>query len=247
MGKSDIDDKALKILECILNGETREETAKKFGYSNWKSMDIYMRRRGMKWDSRRYIYYDPSEYENDHTYEAACAHPKISMIINMFDDSSADPMQIAKKAGFKDHHEMASYMSARGYVWSYDQNNYIKSSTTAEQDDNGKADEVSACAETTAGESNGFSKYVPLLETLLENKNKLYRLLQPSHKSIPRYIVPGICRTKSFYMSNELSQLVSEFSQKYNISQKEIIEAALIDFLKNHSFKDEVEHLLESH
>jgi len=246
MEKTDIDEKALKIQEYIESGESREEIAGKFGYKNWKCLDIYMRRQGMKWDSKRNIYYNPLDPEYNRAYETTFAQPKISMIINMFDNNDSDPMKVAKRAGFKDHREMASYMSARGYKWSYEQNNYVKLSVETASNINSTIDEISSCAENTASEDNDFSKYIPLLEFAMNNKDKIYEFLQSSFETIPRYVVPGINRTKSFYMSDKLSNLVGEFSEKYNISQKEIIEAALIEFLKTHSFKDEVEHLLRS-
>lgn len=241
--RHDYDEKFFIIQEAISNGKSREEIARELGYKTWKSLDIYMRRKGMKWDPKRSIYYDPLEDMANTLGDIANIPHKISLVISLFSKENPDPLEIAKRAGFKDHHEMGAYMAARGYTWSYEQNNYVKSDKTTKPYTEGK--NISDSIEDNADISqSSLSKYIPILETLLENKDKLYQLIQPSLNSIPRYVVPGINRTKSFYMSDRLSNLVSEFSRKYNISQKEIIEAALIEFLKKYSFKNEVEELL---
>ena len=50
---------------------------------------------------------------------------------------------------------------------------------------------------------------------------------------VPRYIVPGIATTKTVHMMNTLVQLVADFSQEKNITQREIFEVALIEFFKS--------------
>jgi hypothetical protein len=252
VGKYETDKKFLEIQNALANGESREEVAKRLGYKSWKGLDIYMRRKGMMWNSRHKVYYDPSDYDFDSLKKLHITSeepPKIASIISMFDKDHADPMDIAKKNGFKDHREMASYMAARGYTWSFDHNNYIKSC----ENNNDKHDnQENALFENEASQAidtplnSDFSRYVPLLELMLKNKDKFYEFLQSSSETIPRYVVPGISRTKSFYMSDRLSNLIAEFSTTFNISQKEIIETALIEFFKKYSFRKEVEHILQS-
>ena len=231
------------IQRSLLNGVTRDEIALKLGYHNWRGLDIFMRRQGMKWDPRKKNYYlVPEDKEEPHA--ASDMPPKIVSIIAMFEKDGADPREIAKQAGFENHREMATYMSARGYIWSAIEKNYVKSpdgNKTIQEESSAMnaSTEASVCSD-----SPDLAKYLPILEMLAKHQEKLAGILVPELVSIPRYMVPGTTRTKSFYMSEKLSNLIYEFSRARNISQKEIIEAALIDFLKRYSFEKEVVELL---
>lgn len=235
-------DKALFVQRSLANGSTRQEIAEVLGYSNWRCLDIFMRRQGMKWDSKQQNYYLATQ-KNENTEGKPVNTPsKISEIISMFDKEGADPREIAKQAGFESHHQLAAYMAARGYTWSFEANNYVKSSeNTGVRED--EAADIGA-AGTIDVRDIDISKYLPLLDMLLKNKERLYDLLFPASGAIPRYVVPGITRTKSFYMSDRLSKLIYEFSKSRNISQKEIIETAVIEFLRKYSFEKEVDELL---
>ncbi len=87
--------------------------------------------------------------------------------------------------------------------------------------------------------------YLPLLQMLSENKDRLLDLLMPnSEGNIPKYAVPGIPKTKNIYMSDLLARLVTEFSESKNLSQREVVETALIEYLKRYGYQMEVEKLL---
>lgn len=90
--------------------------------------------------------------------------------------------------------------------------------------------------------------YAELLEFLDRNKSKLYALLTASGNqagTIPRFIVPGTTKTKSVYMSDLLSKLINEFSESKNISQRDIFEGAIIEFLKKYGYAREIDLLLK--
>ncbi len=61
---------------------------------------------------------------------------------------------------------------------------------------------------------------------------------------IPKYAVPRVPKTKSIYMSNLLARLVTEYSESKNLSQREIVEAALVEYLKRYGYQLEIEKLL---
>jgi hypothetical protein len=63
---------------------------------------------------------------------------------------------------------------------------------------------------------------------------------------MPRYVVPGIFITKSVHMSNQIDQMVRDFSADKNISQRDIFEVALIEFFKKYGYDKEVEIMLAS-
>jgi hypothetical protein len=241
------------ILNNLAKGKTREEIATLLGYKTWRSLDIYMRRTGAKWDSDQNTYV-PLEKKNGNCkiYDIEKiienAEPKIANIISRFTKENADPLQIAKDCGFSDHRALSSYMKSKGYQWSVEINNYIDTPIHLISEKTEEKEEENDYTENThANEENiNIQKYLALLELLYKNKEKFIDMVgaesQPG--TIPRYTVPGITRTKSFYMSDRLSRLVTEFSETRNISQKEIIEAAIIEFLRNHSYKEEIDQLL---
>lgn len=227
-------------------GKTREELAAILGYKSWRGLDILMRRHGMKWDSRKNSYYTAEETDNRDA--AGCYQSKTALIISKFREIDADPMEVAKQSGFENHRQLSSYMSARGFVWSADINNYIRQPSKAENRENDDPEEsISDTRDThTDIQYSSLEKYLPFFDILLKHKERLLDLILPASApgSVPRYTVPGITRTKSFYMSDLLSKLVLEFSQCKNISQKEVIEAAVIEFLRKYSFKKQVDELL---
>ncbi len=61
---------------------------------------------------------------------------------------------------------------------------------------------------------------------------------------VPKYAVPGESTTKSIYMAKRLSHLVENFSNRKNMSQREIVEAALIEYLMRYVYSVEVKVLL---
>lgn len=63
---------------------------------------------------------------------------------------------------------------------------------------------------------------------------------------IPRYVVPGLVRTKAIYMSDMVSKLTAKFSKEKDISQREVVEGALIEYLQKYGFKREIKTLLKN-
>lgn len=55
----------------------------------------------------------------------------------------------------------------------------------------------------------------------------------------------GLVRTKTIYMSDMISKLIGEFSKEKSISQRDIVEGALIEYLQKYGFKREIETLLK--
>ena len=49
------------IQRYLQKGRTREELGVILGYKSWRSLDILMRRHGMKWDSKKNSYYREEE------------------------------------------------------------------------------------------------------------------------------------------------------------------------------------------
>ncbi len=62
--------------------------------------------------------------------------------------------------------------------------------------------------------------------------------------NIPRYILTGVNIIKSIDIPNPLDRLVKEYSKDNNVSQKEVIQVALVEFLKKYGYADEVKAVL---
>ncbi len=234
------------IQKHLQTGKTREELGAMLGYKSWRGLDILMRRHGMKWNSGENVYYIPRESADRNTSGSLLS--RTSKIISGFREKEADPMEIAQRAGFENHRQLSAYMDARGFVWSAEINNYVEKALNEESlKPYTQTERMSDAGDNGMPlQSPELEKYLPFLETLSKHKERLLDLLMPESApgTLPRYTVPGITRTKSFYMSDLLSQLLYEFSRCKNISQKEIIEAAIIEFLRKYSFKKQVDELL---
>ena len=279
------DDRVNEILAELSEGKTREEIAKKYDYTQWKNLDIYMRRRGFAWDGEAQIYI-PAATKMDlvkKRYEVT-ANGKSGLIISLFSNETADAREIAVKTGFKDHREMAAYMESKGFVWSSEKKNYVENAGMVKQDGEVAAEvavptesenvipfiikshvvetKTMSKAEKSPVRNFGEKKpedqfaagtllperYVEMLEFLSRNQSKLYELLTSSGNqagTVPRFIVPGTTKTKSVYMSDLLSKLINEFSESKNISQRDIFEGAIIEYLKKYGFAREIDLLLK--
>jgi hypothetical protein len=235
--------KARKIIE-MLKYQTREEAAKELNYKNWKSLDQYMRRKNFIYD-RRQGQYVPDERDrgNKNSYRNTAPY-RVLKIIDAFDVDNPDPKAIAEREGFADHRDMAEFMKAKGYEWNVYRNNYIKITGFKEESEPTIADiNINASAEEA-----GVDEFLPFIRFLYDQREKVYQLLNGSLENgqVPRYAIPGAARTKAIYMNDMVAGVMGEFSREKNITQREIVETALIEYLQKYGFKKEVEALLEN-
>lgn len=257
------DERVNEIIRGLVEGKSRDTIAKELGYKNYKTLDIYMRRKNFKWDSMNQKYVPsgslPSKMDIDYSLHSSA---KLSSIISLFQKEGADAKTIAKRVGFSNHRELANYMKAKGYRWSSSLGNYKKVTGLIEEDPSlaymEETDEsYTSPSEALEGPSVGLKawgrvevpvdRYLPLLEMLERNKDRLVDLIMPREDSskVPRYGVPGVFVTKSVHMTNTLDQLVREYSKEKNISQRDIFAVALIEFFRRYGYEREVNTLLE--
>lgn len=249
--KNEYDDEY--ILKCLMQGITREDLALKLNHKNYRTLDMYMRRRGYFWDSEKQIYTKKINSNTNIDYESP-SFSKTEKIISLF-NAGLEPLEIAKKSGMADHRAMATYMKSKGYVWSPEKHNYIllKGKLTSEEhidfketvEDCDRDNHSSEIENLPSNELNKLETLIPMLEMINKNKEKLAELLC-TNSTLPRYSVGGITITKSLCMSHSLSQLVKEFSKEKNISQREIFEIAVIEFLKKYGYENEINALFLS-
>jgi len=255
------DEKVNYILTALKNGKSREEIADDLNYSSYKSMDMYIRRRNFRWDNKRGTYvpkFGDHEFENQNLTSVSS---KAGLIIKLLSDDGNDPKEVANKVGFNDHKELADFMKRQGYVWSTEERNYIHQSEMEEDEGesekiapetNGKelAAEIRKQVERQVNVAERIAKFTPVLEFLEENMESLRKIVEvtedgkDSEGEIPHFAVPGTTKTKSVYMADQLAALVTEFSQMKNVSQRDIFEAAVIEYLRKYGYADAVNSIL---
>lgn len=249
------DERVNATIKGLMEGKTREILAEEFSLGGWKSLDIYMRRKGFVWDGANSTYIPATNKADKILEELSSSVPvKAEMIVKRIEEmgDDNDPRAIAKEFGFKDHRELGIYMETNNLSWDSDKKNYvpmIKGFSEVANVESTPLDNVFKLPVTNLKPESvtieSLEAYLPLLQVLLENKDRLLTLLMPqSDGTVPKYAVPGLPKTKSIFMSDLLARLMVEFSESKNISQREIMEAATIEYLKRYGFQSEVEKLL---
>jgi len=240
------------------------QLAEELGHSSYKTLDIYMKRKNFKWDRDKKNYVPAySRLDRHDIGVSSVSTSKVATIISLFQKEGADAKTIAKRLGFADHRELATYMKMRGYQWSSEKGNYFKMYGEIQEDidastapaghlgdvsDEFDISSLSAAMSTKTSrlDPGQIERFLPLLEMLERNKDKLVDLIIPGSESgkVPRYTVPGVFVTKSVHMTNTLDTLVREYSKEKNISQRDIFAVALIEFFRRYGYEREVETLL---
>jgi hypothetical protein len=255
------DEKVNYILTALKNGKSREEIADDLNYSSYKSMDMYIRRKNFLWDADRGTYVPKVDDPGFENKKLTGISSKSDLIISLFADDGSDPKTVAKKVGFNDHKDLADFMKRQNYIWSSDERNYIHQSEMEDDEEekkkaapetNGKelAAEIRKQVERQVNVAERLAKFTPVMEFLEENMDSLRELLaatedgEDSGGEIPHFAVPGTTKTKSVYMADRLAELVTEFSKVRNVSQRDIFEAAVIEYLRKYGYRDAVDSLL---
>lgn len=240
------DKKVIKILD-MMKYMTRDDVAKELNYKDWRGMDSYMRRKNFRFDSINQEYVPAATKVNSIMKDPKNYAPvKVVSIITAFEEPNADPRLIAKQAGFKDHKAMADYMKEKGYEWNVYKNNYVKIVGELNEEE----EEIPEAFTPTTGEKlpESVEEYLPFIRFLYEKRDDVYQLLSGTREDgkIPRYALPGMVRTKAIYMNDMIARLTAEFSREKNVTQREIVEAALVEYLQKYGYKVEIEALLKS-
>ncbi len=235
--------KARKIIE-MLKYQTREKAAEELNYKHWKSLDMYMRRKNFVYDGKQGQYI-PAEnkFKKDKEAYRNSAPNKVKKIINAFDAENPDPKDIAHREGFTDHREMAEFMKAKGYEWNVYKNNYVRIVGFIEEP------EPRETVSRNEGERavDAIEEFMPFIRFLYDRREKVYQLLDGVREDgkIPRYAIPGMAKTKAIYMSDKVADVMGEFSREKNVTQREIVETALVEYMQKYGFKQEIEALLQ--
>jgi len=253
------DDRVNFVMKEIENGKSREQIVEMLGLANWKSIDMHMRRRNFVYDktAEKYI---PKVVPKE-VNPIISVPTKITRILSRFEQfgKEVNPQVVANENGFSNVKEMAKYLADSGYYWSSEKFNYISaelpnpnSNEKSTQGDSIRRlpdSENLARGETfspSLGESIGTEKFLPMLEFLYQNLSTFQSMLfQSTEGFITKYAVPGDAITKSFYMSDVLALLINEFCKDKNLKQRDVAEAAFIEYMRKNGYEREVDLLLK--
>lgn len=254
------EDKVQAILNGLKAGKTREVLAEELDYANHRSLDMMMRRHNYVWYKQEQMYYRlGQEIPTVKPIEVLHERSQATHVLQLL-QQGMDARLVAEKAGFTTYREMANFMKENGYAWDAQENNYAFSTEQAPGDSREtRQSRPSRQTEDSTGTmehsiNRDWQQYLPSLQWLSENRELLEDLIASTDSNqdnvggvIPRYAVPGVFVTKSVHMSNQLDQLVRDFSVDRNISQRDVFAAALLEFLRKYGYKQEVEVFLAVH
>lgn len=245
------DKRVKEILEKLEAGRSRESISEDYNYSTWKSMDVYMRRKGFRYNSEEDMYIPEVTRLDSIKDELLSTIPlKAERIMDKFDEG-LDSRTIASEMNFNDHRELSEYMKKNNLQWDSELGNYIEILAFSDDDEEEVIEENliqekdDSLVDVSVKGNIDISKYIPMLELLYDNKDKLSEIFIERNTSIiPSYAVPGVSKNKSIYMSDLLGRLLEDFADTKNLRQKEIVETALIEYFKKYGYDDEVKLLL---
>jgi hypothetical protein len=225
------------ILNSLAKGIQRNKLAKELGYTNPKSLDIYMRRKGFLFDryNENYTPIKTSEIKDSKTFDD---NKRIKDILILFSRGDNDSRKISELTGFNNHIELAEFMKKHNYNWNEEYGNYVKILDKIDIND----------SENNSMDMSEFFMYLPLLRQLNKNKTKLIKFLdsQSDGTAIPDYSILGTPTFTTISINENLNNLVKQFSAHEQINSHKIFEIAVIDFLRNYGFDNEVNGILET-
>jgi hypothetical protein len=235
------DPKISQTLSMLEQGISKDEIYKQFGNKNWKTVEMYFRRRGFRWDGETFV--PVEEKSTSAVEEARYIHTKAAQIVRQLMQNKADIRQIALRNGFRSVEEMGEYMKSQGYVWSHDANNYEYDEKSVQKP--ASPSQKATIAPTVKGKVEGLDSYQFLLDYLLDKKERLYELLGTEHNgTIPRYKFKGQKANKTLGLPTSLQALLNDFSKEYNMTQRDIIEVALAEFFQKYGYEEQLNSVI---
>lgn len=255
-----MDEKEQRILQQLSTGKTREELAAEEGNTHWKSIDMYMRRRDYVWCSERRNYIKADEQSIPEVIAKASddgllrTHTKADRIVQALAREGSDVRQVAKQYEFSDYEELAAYMAGKGYQWDVEQNNYHYVERPSQEKEEYEQTQSPLTIEHQGGEERSASYSIynseysdvlwRFLHQLYNQREILQKLFKEVNQQLPNYLVKGTRKGKTFQMSILLANLAEDYARDYSLTQREVIEIALVEFFQRYGYDKEVATLL---
>ncbi|QSB12312.1 hypothetical protein JTI58_12165 [Lysinibacillus fusiformis] len=226
------DEKVAKVLEMLQEGFRRDDIGDYYE-QQWKSVDIYMRRKGFRW-CREQQTYILKEGEPETKLEEAIQtiNTKAAQVVRMLDVKHPNIRQTAAKQGFASIEDMGEYMRSQGYIWDDELSNY-------QYDEASKpvVSEVLASITLPVGALDEEA----ILQLLVRHQEKLLHLLQSEQVgSLHTYRFKGNKVNKTLTLASSAAALLEDYQKEYNITQRSIVETALAEFFERHGYDEQL-------
>lgn len=226
------------ILLALAEGQSLKDIAKSYGHLDTRSIDNYMKSQGYIWNQKSEIYRKlRTTAEGLSTFIET--KEKVVEIILCF-SSGLNAKEIATRFGFSNNRDLATYMKKQGFEWNTIKSNYeakasvpITSPTTHQQ----SFESIESLS----------SVEIDFLRELLAYRHVLLPMLQVKdalEPTFPVYHLEGLSHSKSVQLTTSLDELVRTFCRDKKISQKQVFEIALIEFLQKYGYENELSTIL---
>ena len=246
-------DSAKRLKEIIesLKELNIEEVAEMYGYKNIKVLKSIMNRNKYSWSKLEKTFIRKIEDKTVvYTPIASTLHGKIILALSKNDGNLQETLKVTK---FTTVPDLANYMTENCYKWDSKIKNYtqIASIKYVNEDEENKSDVIIPISKETRKDNTQNNEHdgidneycLNFIKDNLEQLKLLLSINEVDPNGMPRYCVPGINITKSLYMVNSVSDLISRFSIERNISQKEMAEIAFIEFFRKYGYKVEINNM----
>ncbi|NYF23571.1 hypothetical protein [Sporosarcina sp. JAI121] len=226
-----------EILSMLADGKTKEEIASHYNHKSWKTLDMYFRRRGFKWDGNTYFL--PSPVTPTAEEDSLFTQTKAAQITRQLGQRYANIEEIALKHGFSTIDELGDYMKSHGYMWNTEQNTYtyderLKKTVSTEQ-----SERIAFPIATTDADYGG------LLAFLTKHQEKLMQLLETqTDATLPRYKFKGAKANKTLGLPTSVQVLLNDYSKEFNVTQRDIVEVALADFFRRYGYEEQLNQII---
>ena len=221
------DPKIQKTLELLESGKTKQEIADHFGHG-WSGVDMYFRRKGFRWDGKTFV--PQTEKKVSAQEESKHLATKAGQVIRQLNQSEKNIRQIARRNGFETVDELGEYMLGQGYRWNNEIENY----------------EYTEVVKVEKEKTNTTDDhYIELLQFLASNREKLEALLgETQDGTLPRYRFRGAKANKTLAFPTSLVTLLSDFSNEFNVTQRDVVEVALAEFFMKYGYAEQLDGAL---
>lgn len=221
-------DKIDYILQSLANRVDRDKIALELGYTNPKSLDIYMRRKGFLYDKSKGNYI-PIKAVNITETQTFNTDKRLNTILSLFSNENADPRKIAEITGFESHIELAEYMKTNNFSWNDSFGNYIR-------EINKENNHIDVINDATLDTSEFFI-YLPLLRKLNENKDKLFSMLDSQQNAITLVsaVIEGNTQQIQLSINSNLQATINIHLKQSHLTLDKFFELAVVNYLKNSS------------
>ena len=233
--KTNYDDPKIKTtLELLESGKTKQEIADHFGHG-WSGVDMYFRRKGFRWDGKTFV--PQTEKKSSAQEEAKHLATKAGQVIRQLNQAEKNIRQIARRNGFETVDELGEYMRSQGYHWNSEIENY-------EYNEAVKTEKRISSEHEGDGTDAMDESHMELLRFLAMNRERLEVLLGEAHETLPRYRFRGAKANKTLAFPTSLMTLLSDFSNEFNVTQRDVVEVALAEFFKKHGYAEQLDGAL---